>query len=332
MEERDLISVIVPVYRVEKYLDECVASIVKQTYRNIEIILVDDGSPDNCPKMCDEWAKKDDRIKVIHKANGGVSSARNAGIEQAQGKYICFVDSDDYILDNYCEVMLAKMEQYNTDIVICGLITKGKPEYVIDNDIKIEFSKKEDFVKLYRNFPFLSPTNKLYKKDLIKIPFSIGVKDGEDELFNLNYCKGIKEAIVIPESLYYYRDNPESVTHGDSVKSLFSWIKNTRGRYELMREIMKDDRLAGYCTTYKVIYYIQKCVNDMQTRHLKSNDILNTIKSILDNDDVQYALTIYQYGFSKNNDHFCNLLKKRKYKRVCRFVKLKYFLRKLLKK
>ena len=97
----DLISVIVPVYKVEKYLDKCVQSIVDQTYRNLEIILVDDGSPDNCPAMCDAWAEKDDRIRVIHKENGGLSDARNAGMAIATGEYIGFVDSDDWIFDDF---------------------------------------------------------------------------------------------------------------------------------------------------------------------------------------------------------------------------------------
>ncbi|MCH5320896.1 MAG: glycosyltransferase, partial [Eubacterium sp.] len=91
------VSIIVPVYNVEKYLNRCVESIVKQTYTNLEIILVDDGSPDNCPAMCDAWAERDSRIKVIHKENGGVSSARNIGIDNADGDYISFVDSDDYV-------------------------------------------------------------------------------------------------------------------------------------------------------------------------------------------------------------------------------------------
>ena len=90
-----LVSIIVPIYKVEEYLDECVESIINQTYSNIEIILVDDGSPDRCPQLCDEWAKKDNRIKVIHKENGGVSSARNAGITLSKGEWIWFVDSDD---------------------------------------------------------------------------------------------------------------------------------------------------------------------------------------------------------------------------------------------
>ena len=103
--KNELITIIVPVYKVEKYLDRCVQSIVDQTYTNLEIILVDDGSPDNCPKMCDEWAKKDKRIKVIHKQNGGLSDARNAGLEKAKGKYVGFVDSDDYVAPNCFKIL-----------------------------------------------------------------------------------------------------------------------------------------------------------------------------------------------------------------------------------
>lgn len=98
-----LISVIVPVYKVEDYLDECVESIIQQTYNNLDIILVDDGSPDNCPKKCDEWARRDSRIRVFHKKNGGLSSARNVGVENAKGKYISFIDSDDTILPDFIE-------------------------------------------------------------------------------------------------------------------------------------------------------------------------------------------------------------------------------------
>ena len=98
-----LISVIIPVYKVEKYLNKCVDSVLNQTYKNLEIILVDDGSPDKCPEICDEYAKKDDRIKIIHKQNGGLSDARNVGIEKSTGEYITFIDSDDYVDSNYIE-------------------------------------------------------------------------------------------------------------------------------------------------------------------------------------------------------------------------------------
>ena len=119
-----LVSVIVPVYKVEKYLDKCIESIVGQTYKNLEIILVDDGSPDNCPAMCDSWAQKDSRIKVIHKPNGGVSSARNTALDAASGEYICFVDSDDvleldtvkYMVDNISDADVT----VRTDLLLRG--------------------------------------------------------------------------------------------------------------------------------------------------------------------------------------------------------------------
>ena len=105
MNNNELVSIIVPVYKVERYLDRCLKSLVNQTYLNIEIILVDDESPDKCPEICDEWAKKDCRIKVIHKKNGGLSDARNKGLEFAEGIYVCFVDSDDYVAQTYVETL-----------------------------------------------------------------------------------------------------------------------------------------------------------------------------------------------------------------------------------
>ena len=102
---KEVISIVVPIYKVEKYIKKCIDSIIEQTYKNLEIILVDDGSPDGCAKICDEYAKKDKRIKAIHKENGGLSDARNVGIDISTGKYICFVDSDDYIENNYIELL-----------------------------------------------------------------------------------------------------------------------------------------------------------------------------------------------------------------------------------
>ena len=113
-----LVSIIVPIYKVEPYLDQCVQSIVDQTYANLEIILVDDGSPDNCPAMCDAWAEKDSRIRVIHKANGGVSSARNAGLDMATGSYIAFVDADDWLEPAAVEILLEQAVSTGADIVV----------------------------------------------------------------------------------------------------------------------------------------------------------------------------------------------------------------------
>lgn len=116
--EKDLISIIIPVYKVEKYLKNCVESVIAQTYQNIEIILVDDGSPDKCPAICDEYAKRDSRIKVIHKQNGGLSDARNVGIEHAKGKYITFIDSDDNVSNDYIEYLYELLMKHNTKMSI----------------------------------------------------------------------------------------------------------------------------------------------------------------------------------------------------------------------
>ena len=119
----DLISVIIPVYKVEKYLDECLASVTGQTYRNLEIILVDDGSPDRCGEICDQWANKDNRIRVIHKQNGGLADARNAGIDVATGDYISFVDSDDYVDEDFLEGLYSALKKFNTKLAICNMTT-----------------------------------------------------------------------------------------------------------------------------------------------------------------------------------------------------------------
>ncbi|MBR4998296.1 MAG: glycosyltransferase, partial [Clostridia bacterium] len=117
---KEKVSIIIPIYKVEEFLDNCVESVINQTYKNLEIILVDDGSPDNCPKKCDEWAKKDNRIKVIHKENGGVSSARNMALDIMSGDYVCFVDADDALNPQYVEILLKTSKQNDADVAICS--------------------------------------------------------------------------------------------------------------------------------------------------------------------------------------------------------------------
>ena len=122
MRKHSLISVIVPIYKVQDYLKECIESIINQTYSDIEVILVDDGSPDRCPQMCDEWAKRDSRIRVVHKKNGGLSSARNAGLDVAKGEYISFVDSDDFICKDALENLYNRIKDDKSIGITSGLI------------------------------------------------------------------------------------------------------------------------------------------------------------------------------------------------------------------
>ncbi|MFI3326822.1 MAG: glycosyltransferase family 2 protein [Clostridia bacterium] len=240
----DLISVIVPVYKVEKYLNKCVQSIVDQTYKNIEIILVDDGSPDNCPGICDEWAKKDDRIKVIHKENGGVSKARNEGLENINGDWIMFVDSDDYleldILEKlYVELEVNKAENYLYQFNFCKL----KDDVLIkEKNIYIDKINKEEFLscaitKIQGEYElgnmYRAVWGKLFKANIISenlIRFDIEQSIAEDALFLFKYLIFIEQIKVINYHGYIYRVLDTSIVHKykkDLQEQLYNYlIKN----------------------------------------------------------------------------------------------------------
>ena len=168
-----LISVIVPIYNVEKYLARCVDSIVNQTYKNLEIILIDDGSPDLCPQMCDDYAEKDSRIKVVHKKNGGLSDARNAGMAVATGEYISFIDSDDYVSDDFFECLLDVMNKENSDIAECSVVKFYEDNRFdeFSDDLSVKTYDTQDAMSaLIAENPFHQHVwNKLYKTKLVNI-------------------------------------------------------------------------------------------------------------------------------------------------------------------
>ena len=172
--EEDLISVIIPVYNVEKYLIKCLDSIINQTYKNIEIILIDDGSPDNCGRICDEYAKRDYRIKVIHKKNEGVAAARNEGLKESKGNYITFVDSDDIVKDDYIEYLYNILTKNDADIACCNFeyIYEQKTNYnkrECKEEKIIVYDKKEALENLlYQKEIDTSPWGKIYRKDIFK--------------------------------------------------------------------------------------------------------------------------------------------------------------------
>ena len=166
-----MISIIIPVYNVELYLDKCLQSVVNQTYRNIEIILIDDGASDNSGIICDRWQKKDSRIKVIHKTNGGLSSARNVGIEHANGEYLMFIDSDDIVSDELCRILIEMMKNNDADISICNA------KHIFDDVVsfkstgKLHFYNRNNAIcELWYQKSFLpSAWGKLYKENYLKI-------------------------------------------------------------------------------------------------------------------------------------------------------------------
>lgn len=257
------ISVIVPVYRVEKYLNRCIESIHNQTYPDLEIILVDDGSPDNCGRMCDEWKEKDTRIKVIHQENRGLSAARNAGLSVAGGEYIGFVDSDDYIHSGMYEVLLREIKKHKADLAVCNAYAFYEDEEPEETDMEAACnSTVENTESWLRHFldDFTGPVtwtwNKLYKRDcLCGICFAEG-KRMEDIRFSADLVKNLSKAVWIPEQLYYYRQrggsimnsgNPRILTeHGEALVYSYQVLKNL-GSKEFHQEYRKNvvNRLAG---------------------------------------------------------------------------------------
>ena len=202
-----LISIIVPVYKAEKYLDKCVQSIVNQTYKNLEIILVDDGSPDNCPQMCDEWAEKDGRIKVIHKENGGAAMARNAALDIASGDYIGFVDSDDYIDENMYKVLYNSLVKNSADISLCSYYTVDRTgkEVAVNFNFKSEIIDKYELISNNNSVCFGRVLwNCLFKSDLWNNMIFPDYKKHEDVAVLPYVFYRANVISFVPEALYYY--------------------------------------------------------------------------------------------------------------------------------
>ncbi len=218
----ELISIIVPIYKVEKYICQCVKSIINQTVSKSEIILIDDGSPDVCPEMCDELSMTESRIVVVHKQNGGLSDARNTGLESCRGDYIAFIDSDDWIESDYVEKMLGASKEYDADIVACGFVNEN------EKNGKTELPKKEFFCGnteqalrlLYDQTRIAAAAMKFYKARIWKeLRFPVG-KLYEDTLTTYKVFDTADRIVQIPDGLYHYRIRENSI-----MRSTFS-LKN----------------------------------------------------------------------------------------------------------
>lgn len=227
---KPLVSIVVPIYNVEAYLEQCIESIVNQTYTNLEILLLDDGSPDNCGRICDQWAKKDARIRVLHKENSGLSDTRNTGIALATGTYLFMPDSDDYLLPDTIEIMVRYALTYQAQCVLGGyqrLFPDGTLVIHAGTDTPIICRDRQDMERyiLYRligseyiNVPHLSQSAsmKLYLRQFIldnNLYFLPTKEIGmEDFYFNLCFFRKADSAVIIPENNYIYRCNPQSIT------------------------------------------------------------------------------------------------------------------------
>ncbi len=259
----DLISVIVPIYNVEKYLDRCVKSIVDQTYTNLEIILVDDGSPDNCPAMCDAWAARDSRIKVIHKQNGGLSDARNAGLKIATGEFISFIDSDDWIDLDFYQILYSTSIETNSEIVACELLeVYDEKSSHIRYDGNVEcYTPEEALSTLIEGKIFKAiACNKLYKKQLlIGEHFERGVLH-EDEFFTYRILAKANNLAFVNKQLYFYYQRSGSITNQITAKH-FAALNAYKERLEFFKlhypNLYKKDRISIIyaCLNFYVLSY-----------------------------------------------------------------------------
>lgn len=276
----DLISVIVPIYNVENYLENCIYSIINQTYTNIEIILIDDGSTDRCKYICDEFLDKDDRIRVIHKSNGGLSEARNVGIEMSNGNYITFIDSDDYISIDYIESLYRSIRRNIADIAILKLkFTTSLNESLEANRIMHEkvFNKEEALSEiLYSNEFSTSACGKLFAKNLFSyIRFPVG-KYSEDLFTIYKTFLDSKKIVFIDNEAYHYFMRQGSITnkkfnikHLDTIEALHLINKNVVSIYPRLKTAYKSAYIEAIARLLQVNIPIQ---------YLVTNSLWNDVK------------------------------------------------------
>lgn len=262
--KEELISIVVPVYNVEKYLKRCIESILNQTYKNIEIILVDDGATDNSGKMCDDFLNLDNRIKVIHKRNGGLSDARNHGIEIAKGKYIGFIDSDDYIESKMYELLYKNIVANNADISICDrFINYEDGRQIIKNkkEEKFVMNKKEGLIELnsFKHFD-MAVWNKLYKIELFKeIKFPVG-KISED--YYTMYKLFDKSNVIVYDStpMYHYYQREGSISRTKAMNT--AYLDASKSQVEYFQQYHPELLYIAYTSyVFANIAHLNKFIN-----------------------------------------------------------------------
>lgn len=294
MLEDELITVIVPVYKVEKYLDRCVESIVNQTYKNLEIILVDDGSPDNCPEMCNVWAKRDSRIKVIHKKNGGLSDARNVAIDISSGQYITFVDSDDVIALDMVQYLYDLVKKDDADMAVCQHKLIDENDNVISNNL--QFCDKYVKGKKQCMYEFVQGDEvndcawgKLYKKFLLDdLRYPVG-RYSEDLFLTYRLVDLCDSMMVGSGGKYFYRVRENSITsmefnlkHLDGIEAVEEKLLFMKRKYP---ELVSNAKA-------EIIYIINCCAQRIaQTSNVESRE------QILDN--LQKYYRMYEWDFLK---------------------------------
>ncbi len=284
----ELVSVIVPIYKVELYLDKCIQSIVNQTYDNLEIILVDDGSPDRCGEICDEWAKKDSRIRVFHQKNQGVSVARNVGLQYMNGIYFTCIDPDDFWHSDYIEEMLIGANKTNADLVFCGLSKIDEA-----NNITLVLNRPKELLTgdqinqlIWGKFGYvIGGVCKLFKSEIVKnkhLSYIPGLKNGEDWIFLYDYLKYCSSVYHIGKPLYYCLNRSDSASSNVSKEKfpeplidLWNIIKeknNSQIKYEPWTNLILSVAVEIIISSYWHNYFNHSSFNETQY-FIKNNRI-----------------------------------------------------------
>lgn len=292
-------SVIIPVYNAEKYLDRCISSVTRQTYKDIEIILIDDGSKDRSGTICDEYAKKDDRIKVVHQENLGVSTSRNVGIKKSKAPYIVFVDSDDWIEIYMLDKLNNIIESSEVDCIIYNLNNIIKSNFILENELI------NSMIRLIKTETINPPWNKVYKRDIIEkynIQFDKEIQIGEDLLFNIKYISKIKKLYLLNERLYnYVMENNHSLTRKYK-KNKYEQLMFVDSRVKEDLKTYSNKRLLE-CEKYVRLKNIFSCFIDLFHKECEytKKEKINFIKKV----KKENKIIIKQMG---NKLYFASLL------------------------
>lgn len=273
-----LISVIVPVYKVEKYLHNCINSILNQSYSNWELILVNDGSPDTCPQICDEYAAKDSRIMVIHKVNGGVAAARNAALDVCQGSYISFLDSDDFWHRDYLTILLNIALHYSADIVQCDFVRGNDSVFPLISEIN-PVKVLDNHAVFLKGFAKIILWGKLYRREVIGDIRMPSGKYFEDDFTTWKWYFKAKVTVVTSEKLYYYTANQQSTMASHSAAPRLDFIE------------AYDERIAFFQSTG------DKDLEDCSRGHLCKSMLLSSMNSNLTKEQHKIVNSTYMQNW-----------------------------------
>lgn len=280
-QKRPEISIIVPVYNAEKFLKECVDSILAQTFTDFEVILVDDGSPDNCPAMCDAIAAKDSRVRVVHQQNKGLSGARNAGIDIARGNWISFIDSDDVVDKTFCEKLYDAVQKYGTKIAVSNILyleADGSVSVYKDLPLRDEVLTREEYAHRIRSTPLVHATTKLYRRDIFEnFRFPVG-KLYEDACILPDLLEKITETACIAEPLYHYRINPVGIMHR---KINLRNLEEVDVNYGMLCCALKYDKKDAAYLQYAILKnYFKKILKNLPEKDQNAPQVQQTIDLI----------------------------------------------------